>query len=92
MSTFALVHGAWHGGWCWERLTPELERRGHRAVPSTSRAEDPDALFDDYAALVVDALADMAATSSSSATRSAARRSRSSPRARPVRRLVFLAR
>ena len=32
MTTFALVHGAWHGGWCWERLTPELERRGHRVV------------------------------------------------------------
>ncbi|MEU5847850.1 alpha/beta hydrolase [Saccharopolyspora shandongensis] len=23
-----LVHGAWHGPWCWERLVPELERRG----------------------------------------------------------------
>ena len=26
MATFALVHGAWHGAWCWERLTPELEK------------------------------------------------------------------
>lgn len=23
-----LVHGAWHGAWCWERLVPELERYG----------------------------------------------------------------
>jgi pimeloyl-ACP methyl ester carboxylesterase len=23
-----LVHGAWHGPWCWERVTPELEARG----------------------------------------------------------------
>jgi pimeloyl-ACP methyl ester carboxylesterase len=23
-----LVHGAWHGAWCWEALTPELVRRG----------------------------------------------------------------
>ena len=56
MSTFALVHGAWHGGWCWERLTPELERRGHRVVTVDLPCEDPDARFDDYAAVVVDAL------------------------------------
>ena len=23
-----LVHGAWHGAWCWERVTPHLERAG----------------------------------------------------------------
>ncbi|MGH3492083.1 MAG: alpha/beta hydrolase [Sciscionella sp.] len=32
MSTFVLVHGAWHGAWCWERLIPELNERGHRAI------------------------------------------------------------
>jgi hypothetical protein len=56
VSTFALVHGAWHGGWCWERLTPELERLGHRAVTVDLPCEDPDASFDDYAAVVVGAL------------------------------------
>lgn len=30
--TFVLVHGAWHGGWCWEKLAPLLEERGHRVV------------------------------------------------------------
>lgn len=25
-----LIHGAYHGAWCWERFTPELERLGHR--------------------------------------------------------------
>ena len=25
--TLVLVHGAWHGRWCWERLAPHLERR-----------------------------------------------------------------
>ena len=20
--TFVLIHGAWHGGWCWELLLP----------------------------------------------------------------------
>lgn len=26
--TIVLVHGAWHGGWCWQRLTPLLAKRG----------------------------------------------------------------
>ncbi|MGH8869957.1 MAG: alpha/beta fold hydrolase [Actinomycetes bacterium] len=29
MSTFVLVHGAWHGGWCWDRVTPLLRTAGH---------------------------------------------------------------
>ncbi|HEX4518492.1 MAG TPA: alpha/beta fold hydrolase [Gaiellaceae bacterium] len=29
MARFVLVHGAWHGGWCWERLARELRQRGH---------------------------------------------------------------
>jgi pimeloyl-ACP methyl ester carboxylesterase len=29
MGTFVLVHGTWHGGWCWRKLTPELEKLGH---------------------------------------------------------------
>ena len=24
MATFVLVHGAWHGGWCWEKVAPLL--------------------------------------------------------------------
>ena len=24
MATFVLVHGAWHGGWCWRKITPLL--------------------------------------------------------------------
>ena len=32
MATFVLIHGAWHGGWCWERVVPLLEERGHRAI------------------------------------------------------------
>lgn len=27
--TFVLVHGAWHGGWCWQRVTPLLRAVGH---------------------------------------------------------------
>ena len=27
--TFVLVHGAWHGGWCWRRVADRLRRDGH---------------------------------------------------------------
>ncbi|MFI9005887.1 alpha/beta fold hydrolase [Actinosynnema sp. NPDC053489] len=30
MSTFLLVHGAWHSGRCWDRVVPLLEAAGHR--------------------------------------------------------------
>lgn len=31
MAHFVLVHGAWHGAWCWRHVTEALIRRGHRA-------------------------------------------------------------
>lgn len=58
MTTFALVHGAWHGAWCWKRLAGELERRGHGVVAVDLPCDDPDATFAGYAAVVVDALGD----------------------------------
>jgi pimeloyl-ACP methyl ester carboxylesterase len=30
-----LVHGAWHGGWGWKRLTPMLRRAGHEVYTPT---------------------------------------------------------
>ena len=27
--TFVLVHGAWHGGWCWRRVADILRAKGH---------------------------------------------------------------
>ncbi len=29
MSTFVLVHGAWHGGWCWRDVARLLRAAGH---------------------------------------------------------------
>ena len=29
---FILIHGGFHGAWCWDRVIPELERLGHEAV------------------------------------------------------------
>src|ERR1700744_6452659 len=33
--TFVLVHGAWHGGWCWRRVADLLEQRGHKVFTPT---------------------------------------------------------
>ncbi len=33
--TFVLVHGAWHGGWCWRRVADRLEQQGHRVYAPT---------------------------------------------------------
>jgi pimeloyl-ACP methyl ester carboxylesterase len=30
MATFVLVHGPWHGGWCWELVAPLLRAAGRR--------------------------------------------------------------
>jgi pimeloyl-ACP methyl ester carboxylesterase len=32
MATFLLVHGAWHGAWCWEKIEPLLREAGHKTV------------------------------------------------------------
>jgi pimeloyl-ACP methyl ester carboxylesterase len=33
--TFVLVHGAWHGGWCWRRVADRLAAAGHRVFTPT---------------------------------------------------------
>ena len=33
--TFVLVHGAWHGGWCWRRVADLLQKRGHKVFTPT---------------------------------------------------------
>jgi len=35
MTDFLLVHGAWHGGWCWNELSDRLRAKGHRVVAPT---------------------------------------------------------
>jgi pimeloyl-ACP methyl ester carboxylesterase len=45
MSTFVLVHGSWHGAWCWYKLVPRLEKLGHTVIapdlPSLGRDRTP---------------------------------------------------
>ena len=50
------MHGAWHGAWCWERLTPLLQRAGHDVVTMDLPSEDGTATFDSYADVVCAAL------------------------------------
>lgn len=32
MSTYVLIHGFWHGAWCWHKITPRLEKAGHKVI------------------------------------------------------------
>ena len=43
MATFVLVHGAWHGAWCWRRIVPLLRARGHQvhAPDLPGHGDDP---------------------------------------------------
>jgi pimeloyl-ACP methyl ester carboxylesterase len=52
MATFGLVHGAGHGAWCWERLAPILEARGHRVFTMDLPCEDQTAGNERYAEVV----------------------------------------
>jgi pimeloyl-ACP methyl ester carboxylesterase len=57
MTTFGLVHGAWHGGWCWKLLAEELALRGHQSVAPDLPSDDPAATWDTFANVVIAALA-----------------------------------
>lgn len=35
MANFVLVHGAWHGGWCWQRVRAALQAHGHQVFTPT---------------------------------------------------------
>ena len=35
MATFVLVHGAWHGSWCWARVRRALGDQGHQVFTPT---------------------------------------------------------
>ncbi|MBK8025529.1 MAG: alpha/beta fold hydrolase [Chloroflexi bacterium] len=35
MATYVLVHGMWHGGWCWKKVRPLLQAAGHEVLTPT---------------------------------------------------------
>lgn len=55
MSNFVLVHGSWHGAWCWYRIVPRLRALGHRVeaidLPGHGRnwTDAADVTLDGYA-------------------------------------------
>lgn len=57
---FVLVHGGFHGAWCWDLLIPELERRGHTAVavdlPGHGKRAQEDATLAGYRDAVVEVI------------------------------------
>ena len=40
MTGILLVHGAWHGPWCWDGVAERLRRRGHRVEAVRLRGHD----------------------------------------------------
>jgi pimeloyl-ACP methyl ester carboxylesterase len=52
MTAFVLLHGAWHGGWCWEPVVTELVARGHTALAPDLPITDPVAGAAAYADVV----------------------------------------
>lgn len=35
MRTYVLIHGAWHGGWCWEATADHMRGQGHHVFAPT---------------------------------------------------------
>jgi pimeloyl-ACP methyl ester carboxylesterase len=56
MAHFLLIHGACHGGWCWDSVVGLLAARGHQATAPDLPCEDVDAGLDDYAEAAIKAL------------------------------------
>jgi pimeloyl-ACP methyl ester carboxylesterase len=52
VARFVLVHGAWHGAWCFERLSAELERRGHETWAPDLPCDQVGLTVHDYAGVV----------------------------------------
>ncbi|MCH8011592.1 MAG: alpha/beta fold hydrolase [Candidatus Marinimicrobia bacterium] len=45
MIIYVLIHGAWHGSWCWDKVVPLLEKEGHKVeapdLPGHGRDKTP---------------------------------------------------
>jgi pimeloyl-ACP methyl ester carboxylesterase len=43
VASYVLIHGAWHGGWCYEEIAPQLAASGHqvRAPDLPGHGSDP---------------------------------------------------
>jgi pimeloyl-ACP methyl ester carboxylesterase len=63
MATFVLVHGSWHGSWCWYKVKELLEKEGHqvRAVdlPGLEQKPAADITLQDYVDCVLREIDDL---------------------------------
>lgn len=54
---FVLIHGGFHGAWCWTKVIPELERLGHAAIaidlPGHGARRDERSLLHDRSGAIV---------------------------------------
>jgi pimeloyl-ACP methyl ester carboxylesterase len=58
MTGFVLVPGAGGDSWYWSRLAPELEARGHEAIPVDIQEDDPSLGLPEYADITTAAVGD----------------------------------
>lgn len=62
MSKFILIHGAWHGAWCWDKVVPILKEEGYEVLapdlPGHGNNKTPitDVNLDSYIKLICDLL------------------------------------
>jgi pimeloyl-ACP methyl ester carboxylesterase len=62
MAHFVLVHGAWHGAWCWHKVAPRLAAAGHLVTAldlpglGTDRTPTAAVTLDLYAQRIAEAL------------------------------------
>lgn len=63
MARFLLLHGAWHGGWCWSAVAERLESAGHRVsapdlpgLGADAGSLSPDIGLETHLAFALDAL------------------------------------
>jgi pimeloyl-ACP methyl ester carboxylesterase len=60
MTTYVLVHGSWHGGWCWHRVVAGLQRAGHRVLAPDLLSLGRD--FTPYASVTLESWTNQVAT------------------------------
>lgn len=56
MAHFLLIHGACHGGWCWDDVAARLRAAGHRASAPDLPCDDVTAGLEEYASTAIAAL------------------------------------
>jgi len=62
MSTYVLIHGAWHGAWCWFKTAPLLQKLGHKVITpdlpahGIDKAATASVTLKDYSQRIVDVL------------------------------------